>query len=72
MIFEIKTKVQHNKPSKAIAKMASWGKSSKTKALKEGFDSKRRWGNSTMKGHGVNSSGMMESRKTDNYTPKHQ
>ena len=46
----------------------------KTKALKGGFDSKKRWGNSAMKGHGVNSPAMMEARAkmTDNYTPKHQ
>lgn len=30
---------------------------------KEGLDSKKRWGNSAMKGHGVNSPAMMEARK---------
>lgn len=31
---------------------------------KEGYDSKKRWGNSGLKGHGVNSPAMMEARKT--------
>lgn len=30
---------------------------------KEGFDNKKRWGNSAQKGHGVNSPAMMDSRK---------
>lgn len=30
---------------------------------KEGFDSHKRWGNSAMKGHGVNSPAMMEARR---------
>ena len=29
---------------------------------KEGFDSNKRWGNSGLKGHGVNSPAMMEAR----------
>ena len=28
-----------------------------------GFDSQKRWGNSAMKGHGVNSPAMMDARK---------
>ena len=29
---------------------------------KKGFDGKKRWGNSALKGHGVNSPAMMEAR----------
>lgn len=40
----------------------------KAKALKsrtkdDGFDGHKRWGNSAVKGHGVNSPAMMEARK---------
>lgn len=40
----------------------------KAKALKKrtGFDGKKRWGNSGLKGHGVNSPAMMEARKKFN------
>ena len=30
---------------------------------KDGFDAKKRWGNSAQRGHGVNSPAMMEARK---------
>lgn len=30
--------------------------------MKDGFDKKKRWGNSAMKGHGANSPAMMEAR----------
>lgn len=32
--------------------------------MEKGFDTNKRWGNSAMKGHGVNSPAMMESRGT--------
>ena len=35
------------------------------KISKEGFDSNKHWGNSAMKGHGVNSPAMMEARKNN-------
>lgn len=57
MTYEIKTKVQHNEPSKAIAKMASFGKS-KSKALKGE--------------KGEYMKGTKAAKETSNYTPKHQ
>ena len=36
----------------------------KRKEEKTGFDSRKRWGNSAIKGHGVNSPAMMEARKS--------
>ena len=34
-----------------------------SKATKDGFDGNKKWGNSAVKGHGVNSPAMMEARK---------
>lgn len=34
-----------------------------SRATHDGFDSKKMWGNSAIKGHGVNSPAMMEARK---------
>lgn len=38
-------------------------KSSALKKKSDGFDGKKRWGNSAIRGHGVNSPAMMEARK---------
>lgn len=48
-------------------KKAFGGKIAKAvaRATDDGFDSKKRWGNSAMKGHGVNSPAMMEARASN-------
>lgn len=46
-------------PSKYEGKKKEMAKKSKN-----GFDGKKRWGNSGVKGYGVNSPSMMEARKS--------
>ena len=41
-------------------------------ANKEGFDSEKRFGNSAMRGHGVNSPAMMEARKGHKEKEEHE
>jgi uncharacterized protein YktA (UPF0223 family) len=52
---------------------ASFGKKAASavyKATKDGYDGNKRWGNSGVRGHGVNSPAMMEARKRFQSNPK--
>lgn len=56
-----------NTCTKCSGKHSTASHGAKSEALKKakgsGFDSHKRWGNSAIKGHGVNSPAMMEARK---------
>lgn len=49
--------------SDAMKHKSSISKVLSKKINKDGFDSNKSWGNSSQKGHGVNSPAMMEARK---------